>query len=156
MSAASPELSRTFKPSAAISSSKPLAKFQSSSSKRLYALRTKSKASGAASKPNVEPTPAPNGDDQRRQPEYLGDAIAMHRPGAAEGEHRHAPRVLAALDRVDARRVGHVLVDDLMNAPGGLRRRVMPELLARCRPMRFARASRSSCIVPPRNMSGSR
>ena len=122
---ASPELSKTFNPSAAISSSKPLANFQSSSSKRLYALRTKSKASGAASKPNVEPTPAPKGEISAGSRSISATPIAVHRPGAAEGEHRHAPRVLAALDGVDARRASHVLVDNLMDPPGG-RSGVMP------------------------------
>src|SRR5690349_15929651 len=52
----------------------------------------------------------------------------MYRSGATEGEDRVRARVLTALDRVDAGRVGHVLVDDLMNAPGG-RENVEPERL---------------------------
>ena len=42
----------------------------------------------------------------------------MHRPGAAEREERELRDVLAALDRVDARRRRHVLVDHLVDAPG--------------------------------------
>ena len=41
----------------------------------------------------------------------------MHRSRAAEGVHRHAPRIFAALAEMSARRIGHVLVDDLVNSP---------------------------------------
>ena len=44
----------------------------------------------------------------------------MHRAGAAEGIHRHAPRIFAALAQMSARRVGHVFVDDLVNPPSDL------------------------------------
>src|ERR1051325_4214818 len=44
----------------------------------------------------------------------------MHRPGAAECVHRHTARIFAALAEMSTRGVGHVLVDDLMNAPGDL------------------------------------
>ena len=45
---------------------------------------------------------------------------AVHRPGAAEGVHGQLPRVLAAFPEVCAGGVGHVLVDDLVDAPGHL------------------------------------
>ncbi len=44
----------------------------------------------------------------------------MHRPRAAEGEDRQPPRIAAALQGVHPRRAGHHLVDDLVDAPGGL------------------------------------
>ena len=43
----------------------------------------------------------------------------MHGAGAAEGEQRKAARVFAALQRVHACGVGHVLIGNLMDAPGG-------------------------------------
>lgn len=44
----------------------------------------------------------------------------MHGAGPTEGEEGvGARRVLAAFYRVDPRRVSHVLVDDLVDAPGG-------------------------------------
>jgi hypothetical protein len=44
----------------------------------------------------------------------------VHGAGPAKGEQGVGARVLAALDGVDPRRVRHVLVDDLVDAPDGL------------------------------------
>ena len=44
----------------------------------------------------------------------------MHGPGPAEGEEGKGAGVLPALDSVYSRRVRHVLVDDLVDTPGGL------------------------------------
>jgi hypothetical protein len=43
----------------------------------------------------------------------------MDRAGSAEGKERIGVRVFATLDGVNPRRVRHVLVDDLVNAPRG-------------------------------------
>src|SRR5262249_42902846 len=43
----------------------------------------------------------------------------MKRSSAAEGDHRALADVLAALDGMDARRIGHVLLDDLGDAGRG-------------------------------------
>ena len=64
--------------------------------------------------------PRAGGDDQTRRAERRGDAIAMHRTRAAEGEDRQPPRIAAALQGVHPRRAGHHLVDDLVDPPGGL------------------------------------
>src|SRR6516162_4356566 len=47
----------------------------------------------------------------------------MRRSGAADRDHRIATRVTAFLDDVHARGRGHVLADDLVDAPGRLDRR---------------------------------
>jgi hypothetical protein len=58
--------------------------------------------------------------------QHLGDAQQardldrVRRAGAAERDHREAPRVLALLDDVDARRGGHVLGHHAVHAPGRL------------------------------------
>jgi hypothetical protein len=44
----------------------------------------------------------------------------MHRAGATKGIHRHSARIFAPLVQVSACRIGHIFVDDLMHAPGGL------------------------------------
>ena len=45
--------------------------------------------------------------------------IGVHRRGAAGGEQGIVARLLAVLGEVDAGRTGHVLVDDVVDAPGG-------------------------------------
>ena len=51
-----------------------------------------------------------------RDPELLGEKRGMHRPGAAERDQRELARIMAALDRDDAQRLGHAGVDDLDDA----------------------------------------
>ena len=51
--------------------------------------------------------------------EFLGEPGGMKRRGAAEGDHGAVPDLGSPLDGVDARRRGHVLVDDLDHAQGG-------------------------------------
>ena len=43
----------------------------------------------------------------------------MERRAAAKGHHGAGGDVLAALDGMDPRRIGHVLLDDLGNTGGG-------------------------------------
>ncbi len=52
--------------------------------------------------------------------EQLGDPAGMHRAGAAERQHGDTAQVDAVLDGVHPRRGRHVLVDDLVDARGGL------------------------------------
>ncbi len=66
--------------------------------------------------------PRAQGRDEAGDAQGAGDAVGVHRAGAAEGEEQVLARVLAALDGVHARRVRHVLVDDLVDAPGRLQR----------------------------------
>src|SRR5687767_2973451 len=66
--------------------------------------------------------------NERRQSKDFGDPIAVQRARAAKGVLRQPTRIFAALSEMSTRRVGHVLVDDLMNAPGDLLG-VHPQLL---------------------------
>src|SRR5262249_11497609 len=52
-----------------------------------------------------------------RNLELAGDFHHVHRSGPARGDHRELARVVAFLGDVDARRGGHVLVDDVADAP---------------------------------------
>src|SRR5207253_1191977 len=47
------------------------------------------------------------------------DAVGMYGTGAAESEQWECAGVAPAVDRVDSRRIGHVLIDHLMHGPGG-------------------------------------
>src|ERR1700730_8743213 len=51
--------------------------------------------------------------------QFFGHACGVTRRGAAKGDEGAAARVLAAFDCVDARRVRHVLVDDLADSERG-------------------------------------
>ena len=105
---------------AAISSSRRLARFQSSSIHPAVRAAHEIERQRRRKQSEGRTDAGAERRDQRRQAQDLRDPVAMHRPGAAEGVHRHAPRIFAALAEMGARRVGHVLVDDLMNAPGDL------------------------------------
>ena len=70
--------------------------------------------------------------DELAHPERARDFGRMRRPGAAEPHHGVAPRVLPALDEIDARGIRHALDDDLVDAPGGLLHR-KPERLGDAR-----------------------
>ena len=59
-------------------------------------------------------------DDHRRGAERGGHAEGVDRAGAAEREQRQAGGVVAALGGVHAGGAGHVLVDEAVDAPGGL------------------------------------
>ena len=52
-------------------------------------------------------------DDDLADADLLGDPGRMQRAIAAEGDHDAVRQILALLDRVHARRVGHGLVDHL-------------------------------------------
>ena len=73
----------------------------------------------------------PNAQDAR-------DICRMRRPGATEGDHRIAARVLALLHQVDARSTRHRLAHHRMNARRRLHRR-QPQLAAQPRQRRFRR-----------------
>ena len=89
------------------------------------------------------------------EPELLGHPRGMQRRRPAERDQRAPARVLAALDRVDARRVGHVLVDDLADPErrqlAGPDRAFPPPRAASA----ASAASRSSAMRPPENPEGS-
>jgi hypothetical protein len=61
----------------------------------------------------------PHGEDDARDLELPGDGQRMQRPGAAERHHAAGAVVEAVLAGVDAERAGHVLVDDVVDTPGG-------------------------------------
>src|SRR5947208_3584983 len=48
--------------------------------------------------------------------ELFGEMAGMQRRRTAKGDHRALADILAALDGMDARRIGHVLFDDLGDA----------------------------------------
>jgi hypothetical protein len=58
----------------------------------------------------------PFGNDHAADPELLGEPPRVQRRAAAERDHRVTADHAAALDRVHARGVGHVLLDDLRHA----------------------------------------
>ena len=61
----------------------------------------------------------PERNDELRRSENLGNSEGVHRPGTTKGEDRVTARVLATFNCVDPGGAGHVLVDNLMNSPGG-------------------------------------
>ena len=52
----------------------------------------------------------------------------MYGASAAEGDQTIAPLVATALNQVDAGGIGHILIDDMVHAPGGARQ-IHPERL---------------------------
>ena len=52
--------------------------------------------------------------------EGLRNAKTMHRPGSTKGKKREAMWVLASLQGMDTRGIGHTFVHDLVDAPGSL------------------------------------
>ena len=66
----------------------------------------------------AEPTPAPLGTMIWSIAELVGEPAGMERCAAAEGHHGAGGDVLAALDGMHPRRIGHVLLDDLGDAGG--------------------------------------
>src|SRR5437763_281740 len=58
-------------------------------------------------------------DNDRSQAELLRQARSMQGRRAAEGNHRPFGQILAALDPMDSRGIGHILFDDLGNRQGG-------------------------------------
>ena len=59
------------------------------------------------------------GKDDARDAELAGDRERVHGARAAERDHRRPPVVEPAFRRVDSKRPHHVLVRDLVHAPGG-------------------------------------
>ena len=116
--------------------------------------RTRLAESGAARKPSAEAAPEAGGTTSSRTPERARDLAGVGGPGAAEAHHGVAARVLAALDQIDARGVGHALDDHLVDAPGGLLDR-QAERGGDAGDRRRARPAASSAMVPPRKKPGS-
>ena len=88
----------------------------------LVAHRRAQEADGAAH-------PCPGGHQHLGNADLLGDPAGMHRPAAAERDQGAAVIGFAGLDRVHARRIGHVLVDHLDHRQGR-HRRIQPERTA--------------------------
>ena len=87
--------------------------------------------------------------------DLLRDAARVHWAAAAERDQRAAFIGLAGLDRVDARGVGHVLVDHLDDAERG-HLRGQPKLARRhARSARRGPPRHPACIVPPAKRAGS-
>ena len=64
----------------------------------------------------AEPTPAPVRHDDGVHADLFGKPAGMQGRGAAEGNHGAGGDVPAALDGVDAGRIGHVFLDDFGDA----------------------------------------
>ena len=97
-----------------------MARAQSSASSRPAPRAHEVEGQRRGEKPDRAHHPRAERRQERGRAERQRDPIGVHRPRAAEGEEREAVRVFAALQRMDARGVGHVLVGDLVNAPGRL------------------------------------
>ena len=93
--------------------------------------------------------------DHARDAELLGEPRGMQRCGAAEGDQRVLADDVAALDRMHARGVGHVLAHDLVHAEGRRFGRQSQRLANVAQRAPALDGSRSSAIVPPANASGS-
>ena len=59
-----------------------------------------------------------HGEDDPRDAQLSRDTHGLHRAGPAEGHHGGVPVIEAALRCMHAKRPGHVLVDDLVDAEG--------------------------------------
>src|SRR5262249_61942995 len=59
-------------------------------------------------------------DENAADAELLGDARSAPWPRAAEREQGPRPQILAAFDRMHARRIGHVLIDHFANPKSGV------------------------------------
>ena len=64
-----------------------------------------------------------NRDQHARDAQLAGDFHRMDRAGAAGGDHRELPRIVAVFSNMDACRAGHVFVDHVVDAPCGIGRR---------------------------------
>ena len=84
--------------------------------------RAISKASGLISRPSADITPAPTGKMTRGILSLRAIASACSGPAAAERHHAARAIVEAALGGVDAEGAGHVLADDVVDAPGRAQR----------------------------------
>ena len=103
----------------------------------------------------AEPTPAPLGTMIFDHADLFREAAGMERRAATEGDHHARCNVLAALDGMDTRSVGHVLFDDLGHACSGpeiLQAELVADMLER---KRLVAASLSSLTLPPAKNSGS-
>ena len=87
-------------------------------------------------------------EDDCRTAEHARDRNGVRRSRAAERDRRQRARIAVALDDVDTRGSGHVLVDDAMDAPGGVLDRQPNSSASRSTAAR-ARSARSG-ISPPR------
>ena len=83
-------------------------------------VRARSMRTGVTSVPNARQHAGVDGEDRPGRLQQLGHAAGVDRAGAAERQHGDAAQVVALLDRVHARRGGHVLVDELVDAGGGV------------------------------------
>ena len=79
----------------------------------------------------------------------------MDRTRAAEGDHGVAPGIVALFSNIHARGRGHVLIDDGMDARGGLRD-VEAERAGDLGLTASRTAAMSSAMWPPRKKSGER
>ena len=102
-----------------------------------------------AEEPDRAPHPRAGGHQQPFHPDLLGHPVPMHRPAATEGDDAPPLHRLAALDRMDPRRVRHVLIDHLDYAERRHLRR-QPEPPADLRRQRRPRRLRIEPQIPPR------
>ena len=77
-------------------------------------------STGAASRPTADSTPGRRGTRMRPSPELVGKRAGMQGAGAAERQQREPARVVALSDRHEADALGHLGVDDAMDAERGL------------------------------------
>ena len=71
------------------------------------------------SSPSADSTPGAGGTRIVSHAEQTRERAAVQRPRAAERQEREVARVVAALDRHDAHRADHVVVDDRQDAARG-------------------------------------
>ena len=78
------------------------------------------KAKGRSEKADGGPNPGPLRDEAPRDTKFFAEPRRVKRGRAAEGDHRIFAEVFAILDRMNAGGVGHVFINHLGQAPGGL------------------------------------
>ena len=122
--------------------------------RRRYGCATNSKRRSVASMPQADSTAATRGTMTRAELELARDVGDVQPGRAAEGEQREAARIDAAAHRDQPHALGHVGVDDAVDALAPPPPRSMPSAARDARRRRARRPPRSSRASPPRKSVG--